>query len=64
MDLPDGPLTSILTHLPLESKIQAQVVCRTFRDILCNPSQSSSVWGTVRLDDAVFEAASPAALAG
>ena len=64
MDLPGGLLTSILKHLPLQSKIQAQVVCKTFRDILCNPSQGSSVWGSVSLDDPVFERASPIALAG
>ena len=64
MDLPDGPLTSILRHLPLESKIQAQAVCKTFRDILCNPSGGSGVWGSVRLEDPVFDAASTIALAG
>ena len=64
MDLPEGLLTSILKYLPLQSKIQAQTVCKTFRDILDNPSQGSSVWESVRLDDPVFRAASPAALVG
>ena len=64
MDLPEGLLTSILRYLPLQHKIQAQVVCKTFRDILCNPSHDSSVWGSIRLEDIVLKAASPTALAG
>ncbi|CAL5224640.1 g7358 [Coccomyxa viridis] len=64
MDLPEGLLTTILKQLPLQSKIHAQAVCRMFRDVLCNPAQGSSVWDSIHLEDPVFEAASPTALAG
>ena len=64
MELPESLLTSILRHLPLQSKIHSQATCRTFRNILHNPSRGSSVWESVRLDDSVFEEASPTALAG
>ena len=64
MDLPEGLLTTILKYLPLQGKIQAQAVCKPFRDILCSPSQGPGVWVGIRLEDPVFEAASPTALAG
>ena len=63
-DLPRDLLPSILKQLPLEIKIKAEASCKMFRGILRDPSEGSSVWETVCLDDPVFEAASPAALAG
>ena len=62
-DLPEDLLISILKQLPLETKCKAQTVCRMFKDILWKPSQGSFVWESIEVDDPIFEAASPTALA-
>ena len=62
-DLPEDILISILKQQPLKTKCHAQAVCKMFRDILCKPSQGLLVWGAIHLNDPIFAAVSPTALA-
>ena len=53
IDLPENVIVSILRCLPTASKCKAQLVCKRFKDILCQPSPG--VWDGVDLDVCVFE---------
>ena len=53
-DLPNILITSVLRCLSTREKCQAQVVCRTFRDVLSNPAPRKFVWDVIDLRDSVF----------
>ena len=53
INLPENVIVNILRCLPIDSKCKAQLVCKTFRDILCQPSPG--VWGVVDLHDRLFD---------
>ena len=52
LSLPESVIANILTNLPTASKCRAQLVCRTFRDILSQPAPG--VWGVIDLADPCF----------
>ncbi len=54
LDLPEELISSILRRLSTRGKCQAQVVCRTFREVLSNPTPGNFVWGVIDLRDSVF----------
>ena len=54
LDLPENLIISILRCLPTKSKCQAEAVCRTFREVLSNPTPGSFVWDDLSLDDMIF----------
>ncbi len=55
LDLPESLIVSILRCLPTESKRQAELVCRDFREVLSNPAPGSLVWDRVSLEDSMFQ---------
>ncbi len=54
LDLPETLIIKILRCLPTKSKCQAERVCKTFREVLSDPTPGSFVWDVLRLDDPVF----------
>ena len=57
LDLPESLLISIFRCMPTETKCRAELVCKTFRDVLSNPAPGTFVWDVISLDDAVFSKA-------
>ncbi len=55
LDLPENLISSILRYLPTKGRCQAELVCRTFREVLGNPTPGGFVWHIVCLDDPVFQ---------
>ena len=55
LDLPENLIISILRYLPVETKCRAELVCRTFRELLSNPTQGEFVWGTLALHGQPFD---------
>ena len=53
INLPENVIVNILRCLPIDSKCKAQLVCKTFRDILCQPF--SRRVGCVDLHDRLFD---------
>ena len=62
LDLPENLIINILRYLPTGSKCQAELVCRSFREILNNPTAVDFVWDVINLRDLVFEKVSLDAL--
>ena len=62
LDLPESIVISILRVLPVKSKCQAEVVCKTFREVLSNPAPPGFVWDEFHLDASDFQAMSVHAL--
>lgn len=57
LDLPENLITSILQRLPAKSKCQAEVVCKSLREVLGNPAPGTFVRGCLDLEDPFFERA-------
>ncbi len=55
LDLPKEMISSVLRHLPTKSKCQAELVCRTFREVLSNPTPRDFVWNILDLNDSIFQ---------
>ena len=55
LSLPENVIANILSYLPTAIKCQAQLVCRTFRDILSQPAPG--VWGVIDLESSCFDKA-------
>ena len=55
LNLPENLISSIFRYLPTKEKCQAELVCKTFREVLGNPTPGAFVWYTVSLDDPVFQ---------
>ena len=57
VDLPDNLITNVLRCLSTREKCQAELVCRTFREILSHPTPGEFVWDILSLDDPPFQEA-------
>ena len=55
LDLPEALIVSILRHLPTQSKCQAELVCKCFRQLLSDPAPGYFVWDHVSLEDEIFQ---------
>ncbi|CAL5222656.1 g5053 [Coccomyxa viridis] len=55
LDLPENLIIDILRYLPTKSKCQAELVCRTFREILSNPNPADYVWDVLDVNASVLQ---------
>ena len=55
LDLPENLITNILRYLPVQTKCLAELVCKTFRELLSNPTQGDFVWDTLQLHGQLFD---------
>ena len=57
VELPDNLITNALRYLSTRERCEAELVCKTFREILSNPTPGDFVWDVLSLDDPVFQKA-------